>query len=203
MTFRAFVSVDVGPLDGLTRLHGELVDLARRGAALKVVDPELYHLTLKFLGDVPDDAVPGIVEAMERAASKAEPFTCRLRGVGAFPDTGYIAVVWAGIEGADALADVAASLNEDLAHLRDEKRPFSPHLTLARMKGASGKEEVQAFLKTHADDALDELTVDAIRLKRSELGPEGPSYSTVEEVALGGGGGAGAGGRGGGGTEEE
>lgn len=183
MAFRAFVAVDVGPLDGLVRLHRELQGA---DAALKVVDPANFHLTLKFLGDIDDAQAAEVASAMEAACDGVAPFTLRFHGVGAFPDHDFIKVVWAGVEDADALGPVADRLHDDLAHIRDEKRAFSPHLTLARMRGAKGKEWVQDFLERHADDAIDTLEVDAVRLKRSDLSPEGPTYTTVEEVPLAG-----------------
>lgn len=181
MPFRAFIAVDVGALPELVRLSEEL---SGAETAVKVVEPEKFHLTLKFLGDVDEDAVPRIVEAMETACQGVGPFPMTFRGVGAFPSPDFIKVVWAGVDGGDPLGPIAASLNDDLAHVRAEKREFSPHLTLARMRGAQGKAWVQDFLDRHAEVELDTLEVDAVRLKRSELGPEGPSYATVEEVPL-------------------
>lgn len=181
MAFRAFVSVDFGSLPGLLDLHEEL---DRTDAALKLVDPNQYHLTLKFLGDVGEDRVPEIVDAMRSAADGVEAFDARFHGVGAFPSEEFIKVVWAGMAGAEALSEVAGSLEEDLGHIRSKDHDFHPHVTLARMQGGRGKERVQAFLADHRDEPLDEVAVERIRLKRSELTPEGPVYETVEEVRL-------------------
>lgn len=181
MAFRAFISVDFGSLPGLLDLHEEL---DRTDAALKLVDPNQYHMTLKFLGDVAVDRIPEIVDAMRSAAEGVDAFDARFHGVGAFPSEDFIKVVWAGMAGAGALSGIVESLEEDLGHIRSEDHDFHPHVTLARMQGGRGKERVQAFLADRADEPLDEVSIERIRLKRSELTPEGPVYETVEEVPL-------------------
>lgn len=182
MTFRAFISVDVGPVPGLVELAKELESM---DAALNPVDPQNLHVTLKFLGDVPEGRTDDILETMRLAAQEVEPFTCRLQGVGAFPDEEFIKVVWAGFEGAEPMTRVAEELEEGLAHIRKEDHDFTPHVTLARMTGGHGKARVQAFLDDHRHDELGTVEVPEIRLKQSDLRPEGPVYSTVEQVPLG------------------
>lgn len=183
MAFRAFLAVDVGPVPGLVDLHDEL---DRIDAALKTVEPQKFHVTMKFLGDVARDRVPEIQEAMDRATDGIEPFTARLVGVGAFPSQEFIKVVWAGMTGAEPLSAIAERLEEDLAHIEKVDHEFTPHVTLARMKGGGGKDRVQAFLDDHRDEAFGEVPIEALKLEESELKPDGPVYSTVEEAPLDG-----------------
>jgi len=183
MAFRAFISVDLPELDALRALAEEL---RRTGASLKVVDVSHVHLTLKFLGDTEEALVPRIVDAMRASVAGIRPFTVRLAGTGAFPDLRRMNVVWVGMEGAEPLAEIARRLEESLEPLGypRERRAFSPHVTNARVKGPRGLDDVRRVLEARARDAFGEVSVVGIRLKKSILTPQGPVYSTVEEVPL-------------------
>ena len=91
-----------------------------------------------------------------------------------------------GMEGANPLAVIARRLEaatEPYGYPR-EGRDFSPHVTIARVKGPRGLDAVPRVLEAHARDAFGEVLVDRVRLKKSVLTPDGPVYSTVEEVPL-------------------
>jgi 2'-5' RNA ligase len=183
MAFRAFISMDIGKLDGLVALIGDL-DGAR--ADIKTVDPEIVHVTLKFLGDVQEDLVPGIVTCMRAAAQGQSPFKVKLRRVGAFPSPSKARVVWVGMEGAEPMKVMAVKLEDSLAFLGfpKEQRGFSPHVTVGRMKGPRGLASIHQLILANQDGEFGEVEFRSIRLKKSVLGPKGPSYCTVEEVKL-------------------
>lgn len=183
MTFRGFISVDMEDTRELQGLHRELRAI---GGGLKTVDIGIVHVTLKFLGDTEESLVPRIVAAMEQAATGVAPFDVALRGVGAFPSTSNIRVVWVGMENAEQLASVALKLDEMLIPLgfHKEERPFSPHLTMGRMKDPRGSAEVRGVIERHASDAYGIMPVRSVRLKKSVLGPRGPAYTTLAEVRL-------------------
>ena len=181
MPFRAFVSADFGPHPKV-----EAFAQALRGAEgqLKLVDLDLLHTTLKFLGDTDEALVPEVVQVMERAVQGIRQFTVRLRGTGAFPSPRRISVVWIGLEGADALAAIAGFLNRELDALgfRPEGRRWEPHVTVARVKGGRHLDRVRAAIDAFAGEEFGQALVDRVRLKRSVLTPTGPEYSTVAEV---------------------
>ena len=183
MAFRAFISVDLPELESLKALAEEL---RRTGAALKLVDVSHVHLTLKFLGETEEALVPRIVEAIRASVAGISPFAVRLVGTGAFPNLHRMNVLWVGMEGAEPLAEIARRLEaatEPLGYPR-EGRDFSPHVTIARVKGPRGLDAVRRVLEAHARDAFGEVRVDRVRLKKSVLTPGGPVYSTVDEVPL-------------------
>lgn len=183
MAFRAFISADLPRLD---RLEPLMAELRASGAPLKPVRLDQVHLTLKFLGDTEEALAPRIVEAMRASVAGIPPFTIRLVGTGAFPNLRRMNVLWVGIEGGQPLVEIARGLEagmEPLGYPR-EGRDFSPHLTLARVKGPGNLDRVRRILEARAHDAFGEVLVDRIRLKRSVLRPDGPEYSTVEEVPL-------------------
>lgn len=184
MPFRAFVAVAVPPLP---RVEALLETLRGTGADLKVVDPRHLHLTLSFLGQVPDDAPARAERALRAATRGVAPFTLRLRGVGAFPNARRPRVVWAGLEGAGPLDEVAARARAELERedLPGDAKPFRAHLTLARAREHGSVSGVPEFLAAHAADELGEFRVDEVRLLESHLSPKGPKYEARVSVPLG------------------
>ena len=184
---RLFVSVDLpGDLaDAVAAVQDELRD----AAGLSFVDPGQAHLTLKFLGETD----PGRLEALEAALAAAvddagvAPFDATVAGLGAFPSEAYIRVVWLGFDaGGDDLTRLheAVEARTVALGLDPEEHDFTPHVTLARMQHAGGKELVQRALRERHPE-VGTFRVDEIRLTESELGPGGPEYTTVARFPLG------------------
>lgn len=183
MPFRAFISVDLPPIPSIESLVRDLREASRD---LKLVSPDRFHVTLKFLGDTEEGLVPEIGSAMREASAGISPFTMAVRGCGAFPNVSRPRVLWVGLEGADPLARIARSLDEHLRALGfgAETRPWSAHVTLARVRGPRGLDRAQEILRRHQEEAFAEVRVEEIRLKKSVLMPGGPEYTTVESVRL-------------------
>lgn len=183
MSFRAFISIDVEPSERMRRFHEALKGT---GAPLKLVKLENIHLTLKFLGNTEENLVPKIVEVMEGSLTGLEPFTIHFLGTGAFPSLGHMKVVWVGVCNVEKVVSIAGYLNDELARIgfRKEKREFSPHLTLGRVKGGRHKERLARVIRSWSEEDFGTLEVDGIRLKKSVLSPHGPIYSTVHETTM-------------------
>ena len=154
--------------------------------------PESIHLTLKFLGDVPADDLPVIAEALQERCGQHGPFRLALSGLGCFPDTRQPRIVWVGLQG-----DTAAllALQRDVEQVMDElgyppeRRPFSPHLTIARVRESAQRSEVQALGQAVERAGVGEpaaLEVDTVHLVRSDLRPEGPLYTNLAALPLSG-----------------
>ncbi|MDY6819241.1 MAG: RNA 2',3'-cyclic phosphodiesterase [Halobacteriales archaeon] len=183
---RAFVSVDLPPsfAEPIAALQTELED----AAGLNFTDPAQAHLTLKFLGDIDDDRLPEIESALETAVEDAdvEPFEATVGGVGAFPSEDYIRVVWLGFtDGTAELTRLHEAIEDQMVGLGfdAEAHDFTPHVTLARMEHAGGKERVQEFLRERSP-TIDSFSVEEVRLKESTLTDDGPVYSTVTAIEL-------------------
>ena len=165
--------------------------LAGPGADVRLrwVRPEAIHLTLRFLGETPDDRRPAIERALAATAAAGAPIDLRLGAVGTFGGR-RPRVVWAGLEGdVSALADCAAALNRALAAegFPDEPRPLRPHLTLARVSGRPGRDAHARLLSLVAATPAPRsaaFPVDALELIRSELRPDGPRYTTLARAPL-------------------
>jgi 2'-5' RNA ligase len=125
---RSFVAVDLP-----SKFHPDVAKIEAKinMPGIKIVKPELIHVTLKFLGEVPEEKIDDIAAALEKV--KMEPFQARVRGAGAFPGKS-IRVVWLGLEG--RFEELQRLVEEALSPFgfEDEEKKFSPHLTLARVK---------------------------------------------------------------------
>jgi RNA 2',3'-cyclic 3'-phosphodiesterase len=146
------------------------------------------HLTLKFLGEVAADLLPAVRDAIAAALGTQGPFTMALRGAGAFPSAQRPRVVWVGVgDGAAEATLLAGSLEKSLAPLgfAPEPRPFTPHLTVGRVK-APGPDRagLPRLLAAVRDRAWGEDVVREVHLVRSELFPAGPIYSILHTTRL-------------------
>ncbi|MFC6837395.1 RNA 2',3'-cyclic phosphodiesterase [Halomarina ordinaria] len=182
---RLFVSVDLDPLaDALRDAQQPLAD----ADDLRLTDPEQAHLTLSFLGEVPEARVPSVAAALRDAVAAAGvgPFDVHLGGYGVFPSPAYISVVWVGVrEGNERLTRLHEAIESRLADLgfAPEDHEFTPHVTVARMDDAGGKSRVQRIVRERDPD-VGRLRVEAVRLTESRLTSSGPVHETVEVVDL-------------------
>ncbi|MCL6451351.1 MAG: RNA 2',3'-cyclic phosphodiesterase [Acetobacteraceae bacterium] len=186
MRLRCFVAV---PLEG--EVHGSAVGFLRRLAALapavKWVEPENLHFTLKFLGEVEEGRLEKVKAALGQALAGKAAFGLELCGAGAFPNLRRPRVVWLGAgAGRDRLGELAEAVESALAPLGfpREARAFSPHLTLgrARQPGAAGA--LAAELEAAGSRPWGELKVDRVVLMQSTLTPRGPIYTPLAVFRL-------------------
>ena len=111
-------------------------------------------------------------------------FNVQIKGLGAFPDLCYPRVIWAGItEGADQLKTIFNQLEPRLRNLgfTPDPKGFNPHLTIARVKTGRNKAELSDFVAKNANYNFGVIKAECLRLKRSDLTPRGPVYSTLKQ----------------------
>lgn len=183
---RLFVSIDLP--ESFTEEIEELQAEFSEADGLTFTDPDQVHVTLKFLGDVPEERLDALVDALGTAVveSGVEPFDATFGGLGVFPDLDYISVVWFGVrEGGDEMTRLHEAIEERVVDLGfdPEDHDFTPHATLARMKHTGGKELVQEKIQTLSPD-IGSVRVEDIRLTKSDLTSEGSEYSTVKRFPL-------------------
>ncbi|SEQ83936.1 RNA 2',3'-cyclic phosphodiesterase [Natrinema salaciae] len=186
MSKRLFVSVDLP--DALADPVADLQDEFADASGLTFTDPEQAHVTMTFLGGLDEDRLPALERELAAAVEDAgiDPFTVRYGGLGVFPSLDYISVVWLGVEdGGEELTRLHEAIEERTTAMGfdAEEHDFTPHVTLARMEHAGGKELVQELVQER-EPTIGEARVDEIRLTESSLTDEGPVYSTVESFPL-------------------
>ncbi len=146
--------------------------------------PENYHLTVKFLGNTPDDRVQTIHTTMTSICSRYHTFELELKGLGAFPDWRRPRVLWIGVERVSTLWDLATEVESAMTELGypAENRPYAPHLTLARVKYTRRPvlEKMLEREKAVFEQRIGTFTVAYITLFESRLHPSGAVYSVIE-----------------------
>jgi 2'-5' RNA ligase len=185
MTLRLFIAIEIGEQEkkSLERLQSRL---RHKLPSVRWVKPGAIHLTLKFLGDIDEGEVPRIRDALAASAAKCAAFAFTLRGIGAFPNEKSPRVIWIGVdEPSGLLAALAATLIARLssAGFPPEDRPFSPHITIGRVK-ERGAGEYAPVLSLFRAEAAGTTTVRELCLIRSELTPSGPVHTVLDRVPL-------------------
>ncbi len=146
------------------------------------------HLTLKFLGDTPSSALDEIARVAEGVATGARPMTLELAGAGCFPPRGAPRTIWLGLaRECPELAELAQSLDAALADAglaEPERRPFTAHFTLGRVK--DGGRGLREAIEELAEAPVGEMSADHFVLLSSDLTPRGPVYTEQDRFRLGG-----------------
>ena len=186
---RLFVGVDLS--EEVRRLVGQAAGDLRRKLGNTVdarwVPSENMHLTVRFIGHVPDDGVSGLFELLTKPLDVA-PFDIELGGCGRFPPRGAPRVLWIGLtKGLQALSALHTEFNQRLAPLghEPESKPFNAHLTLARVKDARA-----AGART-VDEAFQSIRISRVRQRveamtvfESRMSPHGSKYSVLTHILL-------------------
>ena len=187
---RSFIAIELP--DGLKKELTELeAALKKRSpSVVKWVDPNSIHITLKFLGDVPEEKIDEILTALTESASGVIPFKLEVKNAGAFPDLNRAQVIWVGVTGELVKLTKLQQQIESNMKLLDflpEKRAFSPHLTLGRVRDFAIPEERQKIGKLLAGTAFASncpVEVEHVCLMKSQLTPAGAIYTKLGEVKL-------------------
>lgn len=182
---RLFVAVNL-PRPLRDAIHAAAAPLRAGGLAVRWVDPDGIHLTLKFLGEVADGRLGDLIAALERACQGARPFPLEVNGFGAFPTPARARVVWVGCEAAPPLELLQHGVERAFADLGFpvEGRPFRPHLTLGRA-GANARGGVRGLEDRLAQLSLtDTFSVSSVDLMESTLTPGGARYAVRHTVTL-------------------
>jgi 2'-5' RNA ligase len=180
---RLFVAVRP-PDDVLAGVEAAAAPARRAIVGPRWTTPDQWHLTLQFLGSVPDDAVDDVARALE-SVSIVRPFPVRLGGGGAFPKASRARVIWLGVHGGgDALAELAGTVGRALSAIgaEPEDRAYQPHLTLARLRAPGDVTPAVAALGE--DPVGPAFTVVETVLYESRTRRTGAVYEPVARIEL-------------------
>jgi 2'-5' RNA ligase len=180
---RSFISIDLEDQQILSRVASIISSLQALGGDLKPVEVENIHLTLKFLGNVSTPRLADVKSSLKQLTFPS--FSAEIKGAGAFPNLNHMNVIWVGVdEGWSQVEQIYEQVEKLLSSLgfSRENRPFSPHITIARVRSGRKRDEIANFLQHLSDESFGTITVDKVRLKQSVLSSSGPKYSTLMEV---------------------
>lgn len=190
-TWRCFIAIDLSTevrkllasrLDRLRSLPGQ--------ECMRWVQPDSIHLTLEFLGDLLPARVPDLAAMLDRVCAAQGPFRLRVGGLGCFPDPRRPRVLWVGLEEpTGSLQRLQGAIRKGCADLglEVEKRAFSPHLTLGRVRREAGPEAADFASQALGDPEAKpsgEMAAEMVHLYRSELRPTGAVYTRLHSAAL-------------------
>lgn len=195
-TIRTFVAADLPD-----QVSGAILRLAGRlgpaFSAYRMVPRVNLHLTLNFLGDVPDRQVGSVCEVVARVAREFEPFECSLGSLGAFPKSTRPRILWVGIgDRSELFVRMHYALQEALEPLdiEHDRMRFFPHITIARIRdGVRWTDEAVEMVESSGSGGLADscrgtrFLMESLTVYSSYPEREGSVYTPMAHVALGGG----------------
>jgi 2'-5' RNA ligase len=193
---RTFIALELN--EALQRFLGEIISqVSQELPDLRWVDPNGIHLTLAFLAELSDEQLVKAIHAAEEAAHKATPFEYRLKGLGIFGSPQQPRVIWMGVEDLPSGKVQGSPLQHlhrvlskglELRGFEVEKRPFSPHLTLARLKqplSPDSQQRLQRLLHSRlAASSSAVYQVNYLCVMKSELSRAGAKYTCLKECSF-------------------
>ncbi len=185
-TVRTFVAVDISS-ELRAACQALLAEVRELPGQVRWVRPESLHITLKFLGNIPAEQIPAIEQALSAAVNQLPVFTLQSNTLGGFPSLERPRVIWLGISG-DGLATLQTlqqQVEQALVPLgfEPESRPFTPHLTLGRVKAPFNLRQIVQTLQQHQFAPI-AFTVREVLLMRSQLHRDGARYTPLARFPL-------------------
>ena len=177
---RAFIAIEI-PGDLRDALASTVSELEKLHIDARFSRPESIHLTLKFLGDIEESRIGEIENALRELLQDRTAFSIRVGGLGAFPYLANPRVVWVGVDGGTALQELQHDVEVGLSKLGfpPEKRAFTAHLTLARVKSRRNVAALIHYVESAESGDLGEFEARQLHLYQSILRPEGARYSKL------------------------
>ncbi len=183
---RLFVALEL-PTD----VRQELDQRTRRARSglprARWLGPEAMHLTLVFLGETAEDQLPALHRELRSAFARSQPMDLQVVELGAFPPRGRRRIVWAGVEATGDLGGLQGNVAEAVERtlrIEPERRPYHPHVTLARCKPPWPPSAVDSLTMAYGPEPVEAFRVDHGSLVVSHLHRSGARYKTVETYAL-------------------
>jgi 2'-5' RNA ligase len=183
---RSFIAIEVP--QPLQARMGELQrELKRVDADIKWVRPENIHFTLKFLGTVPGAGLEQISLAISPVISSWELFDLRIHGLGCFPSSRNPRVLWLGVDqGTEQISSLQEAIAKKAVEVSfpPELRPFTPHLTIGRVRSFKGKGVLAQAIETHKNVEIGAFQAKEVFLFQSELNPSGAIYTKLKAFPM-------------------
>ncbi|MCS7020462.1 MAG: RNA 2',3'-cyclic phosphodiesterase [Gemmataceae bacterium] len=184
---RTFIAVEVntGVRNNTIRLQQTLAQVA---SGVKWTSPDTLHITLLFLGDVDDRLLPEVCRHVQAAAQTVSPFSFSVAGLGAFPTLHHPKILWAGIQqGAEQLQALHAVIAGRLVPVglyRPEERPYTPHLTLGRLRPDTPRGQLVRELQKRINWEAGLTQVQEVVVFASVLDRQGPLHTPMFRASL-------------------
>lgn len=183
---RCFLAIELD--DQLKERLWELIDRWRPlKAPVKWVERENLHLTIKFLGQFPDDQIESLSQQLRDACLSLRPFLFYLEGTGVFPDWKRPRVLWVGVKDGEPLKLVHRTVEDITSRFgaEREERPFHPHITIGRVREPYGVQSLMEEVRKLRDESFGAVRADHLSLFESRLTGQGPIYRLIAQFPFG------------------
>lgn len=187
---RTFIAADLTP-EILTRVGRISAHIKQQlpGGALKWVSTDNMHLTIKFIGEIQKNKITQVKDLMTHTLQDQSSFEIGIQDLGTYPHINNPRVIWLGITQGAPLIEIHNQLDNAMRELniRSDRREYSPHLTLARVRRDADRatvKEISDNLSEFKVDLLGTITMSEITLYESKLSSEGPEYTPLHVVSL-------------------
>ena len=186
---RVFIAIDIDEQirKALSRLQNEMrskVDIKR--SDVKWVNPDVMHLTLKFLGEIKDVQAVDVCNITKDVAGRHTNFELGVETVGYFGGRSA-RVLWVGTgQNCENLLQLQSDLEQELASAgwHGETRKFSGHLTLCRVRNSKAGVKLAQMTEEYKDFKLGTVSADSVSVYQSQLTPKGPVYTVLGNYKL-------------------
>jgi 2'-5' RNA ligase len=180
---RLFTGIDLA--EDVRANLARLLERLRPTARLRWSVAENLHITTKFIGEWPEARLEELIAALS-AAPRTGPISIAVRELGWFPNARAPRVFWAGIQAGEGLYELARAIDRVASRLgvEEEKRPYSPHLTLARIPPGTSLAALHRAVEALATVNFGSFSADCFYLYRSELSPAGSRYTKLVRFPL-------------------
>ncbi len=181
---RVFIAVDIDNYNVISRISQIKNTIHTLNVPMKLVEDENLHITLLFIGEIPEDKVEALKQSI--AEIKFHPIKLYLKGLGAFPNPARPRVVWVGVEGeVSALQELQkkVEMQTRIAGISFQSiKGFVPHLTIARIKGQRNIASLSKLILSSQEIEFGEQVITELKIKQSILTPKGPIYKDLYTV---------------------
>ena len=183
---RLFIAIAVVPDEQFLAVYGKLKSHVTKLDKINWVQPDLMHLTLKFLGETPAEKIPVIADSLRIACKNVSPFAVNIGKIGLFGSRYQPRVLWFGINDIDKLQHLHLSIEKQMRKLDFPPHigNFVPHLTIARINKMDDKKRFLQHIEQNQTKQIQQLTVKEVILYESILNGRVPVYEKIETVFL-------------------
>ena len=182
---RIFIAVKVDAGENLKSMISTFKS-SLKGENIKWVKPENIHVTLAFLGDTEEDKIKIVCSLLQMNCTGFGESGFLLKGMGVYKNLREPRVIWAGIQLADNLGRLYNVITTGLKKegFNVEERPFSPHLTIGRIKSLRPQTNLKILLEKYQDVEIQKVLLNEVILYESILKPTGPIYKPISIIKL-------------------
>jgi 2'-5' RNA ligase len=184
---RIFIGIKLDS-NAIEQIEKFLKPFKKINTPIRWIKPETVHITLKFIGEVPDTQYQKIQQTLSEALAALNPgaFDVTFSGCGKFGKRDSLNIFWVGIEPEDTLKRIYETVEDSLSRLGipGEDREFKPHITVGRNKREYNFKSLFSLIEQYSDQRIQEMHVTRIQIFKSDLNPDGPVYTILKEIPL-------------------